>query len=215
MRRDWTKKEVNDLIRMYPTTSWDVLEIYFDRGQESISHKAVRLGLNRDIATWDKPTEPLTLEGFDLGFVIGMIEGEGTIGLYTSPSQSTRFVPVIQVVNTQWDLLWDVRRRLNDWGEIKSHGRVVGNRKQSYTYQIRLYSQVEAVLKVLEPYLISKRRQAQLVLEALELDRSTRRIRLSDENNNTIGCKISKPNQQRQQEIADEMRDLNRRGINP
>jgi len=207
MKKMWTEDEIADLRRLYPTTSYEVLGTYFGRSFISITHKADRLHIRREIPNWVKPVEPLHLEGFDLGFVIGMIEGEGTISL----GQKNHLSPHIQIVNTQWELLEIPRRLLNNWGTIYDHC-AEGNRQQSWTYKIFKSVEVEEVLRVLEPHLITKKKQAQLILELIELSKSNVRHPIKDEKGRVVGTRMEDPHKDRRYSIHDEIRKLNTRG---
>jgi len=208
MKKMWTEDEIADLRRLYPTTSYEVLETYFGRSYNSITHKANRLHIQRDIPNWLTPVEPLHLEGFDLGFVIGIIEGEGTI---TYHSHKGRLSPSVQVVNTQWELLEITKRSLNNWGTIYDHC-AAENRQQCWTYKIFKIVEVEEILRVLEPHLISKRIQAKLVLEAIDLTKSMRRHAVLNEDGHVIGTRMEDPHKDRRYSIYDEIRKLNTRG---
>lgn len=211
-RKYWSVEEISRLEKTFPNCSLsDLVEQFSNRSLSSLRHKAVRLGIKRQIADWVKHINPLHLSDFGLGFIVGMLEGEGSVTLYHSKK---RPIPTPRVfwVNTNWELLAEIKRLLNDWGVIYEHNKIPhGNDQQSYVYLLTRYGEIEEVLRTLEPYLIGKKRQAQLVLEFLESRRREVR-RPVHEDGQLIGTKSFLVSE-RNKEILVELSSLNTRGV--
>jgi len=109
------------------------------------------------------------LDEAQAAYLAGLIDGEGTIGLWgIKPSARRRavLVPHLEIGNTNRDLIdWLVR--------ITQNGRIVLNReiegcKRCYKWQLAP-RQVALILPQVLPYLIAKRRQGEVVARFLEL----------------------------------------------
>ena len=211
MRQNWSQEEIDKLKEFYPHTCIPEMERMLERSDVSITHKALRLGLTRESPNWLKPVESLHLGGFDLGFVVGMLEGEGTISLYGVKGNG-RLGAKVYWTNTKWELLAELQKLLNSWGEIYTQ-QLSGNRNPKHVYVVGQYAQIEQVLLTIEPFLITKKKQAQLVLEALNLAKSNVRRAKHDTQGRLIGTCREENNEVRQGEILTEIRLLNRRGL--
>ena len=207
----WTEEEEKRLTELYAGSSMaKLLEAFPGRSRHSVLRKAQKLRIKKAVPIWagQTPEEPLTLGGFDLGFVVGMLEGEGCIGAYR---RNTCVNIKVFWVNTKWELLWELQKLLNGWGVIYDHNIPSGNRVQSYTLLITRYGQVREILKVVEPFLIGKKKQAQLALEYLDsrMDKPKSPIHVSGK---LIGSKVWGMTE-RDVQIVDEMHRLNHRGL--
>jgi hypothetical protein len=106
----------------------------------------------------------------DLGWLAGIIDGEGTITICRIKGFMR---PIVQIVNTNTSMLLKVNELLEKIisrklliGVVKSYGKEV---LACYRIQSVKQSDVEKILLTIKPYLVAKTEQARLVLEFLEI----------------------------------------------
>lgn len=106
------------------------------------------------------------LQETDKAWLAGIIDGEGCISLF---KRSTYFVPSVKVANTNEKLINKCKEilsaanveyciRYSDRGERK-------NAKPAWELVMESRPRVVAVLELIYPYLVSKKEQANLVLD--------------------------------------------------
>jgi len=105
---------------------------------------------------------------FELGFIIGLIEGEGTItigrGVCKNP-QKFSLHPRFFITNTDMVLL-KTAQSIIGMGKIFRKEKIQKiNHKQGFKLCVNDKNELKTLLLKLEPYLISKRKHCQLVLE--------------------------------------------------
>jgi hypothetical protein len=133
------------------------------------------------------------LKETDKAWFAGIIDGEGCISLF---KRSTYYVPAVKIANTNEKLINKCKEILNEAGieyYIRYSDR--GERKNAKpAWEIALESRprVVATLELILPYLVSKKEQAELVLE-------------------WCSEKIRRPEDSRT-DFIDKIRSLNRRG---
>lgn len=108
----------------------------------------------------------------DLAWFAGIIDGEGSIGIgRSSPSKynGVIYVAQVQLVNCEKKLMDHAEKILNDMGLSKrictSHRERNGYIGVEYYLNIQRQADVKLVLETIYPYLISKKPQAEIVLE--------------------------------------------------
>ena len=101
----------------------------------------------------------------DLGFIIGMIEGEGTI---TIAKSRNNLHPLIRIANTKYELLERCRQIMG--GSIFLHRRPNPKYKELYDFQLFGVRTVLETLKRIKPFLISfqKKNLCDLVIRYCE-----------------------------------------------
>lgn len=102
------------------------------------------------------------------GYLAGLLDGEGNVGLSRSRSRNARtwkYSPCVGVTNTYVDVL-SFCKRVTGLGHLSPKKVEKLNWKVSYEWSIRSYEQQDFLTAVL-PFLIIKRRQAELMLEFL------------------------------------------------
>ena len=110
----------------------------------------------------------------DLAWAAGIIDGEGTIGLYKhyyKKLDRTYYDPLIAVVNTDPLVVagYLVVLRASRIGHyIMRPKRLTKGNRQVYRVHTRGIKRCIKALKILSPYLVAKRKQALLLLEHLE-----------------------------------------------
>ena len=106
----------------------------------------------------------------ELGWLAGIIDGEGTITI----CRIRGFMrPIVQVVNSSPAILLEcqniwtkiIGRKLN-LGAVKKYGLEIS---QCYRIQSVKHDDIDVLLKVLYPYLIGKKEQARLVLDFIAI----------------------------------------------
>lgn len=133
-----------------------------------------------------------------IGYVAGIVDGEGSIGAYISADKSDRrwhLAVKITIANVNRDVLDACQIILG--GKVKLISRTIrGNRKPCYGLLLSGKPSVERALLIIHDYLIVKCEVASLMLELID-SKKTHYQGYSP----------------RELEIVTEMRDLNRRGL--
>lgn len=108
----------------------------------------------------------------EAAYLAGLVDGEGTIGLrhkFTKGSKPHQFHPALKIANTNLGLLRTVVEMSGN-GIIFVRRRPIGQ-KFCYDYSL-CANQIRHVLPQIVPYLVAKKRQADLVLEFLSMIRT-------------------------------------------
>lgn len=113
----------------------------------------------------DNPQETTAPSQFKLGWLIGMIEGEGLVGLYRNRSGNNKtfyYRPVIKIYNTEIALIARCHEYLTELGvphfiyENKPRLKLTGKEyKTLYSLYIQGIKRCEKALKVLQPELFT------------------------------------------------------------
>ena len=99
----------------------------------------------------------------DLAWAAGIIDGEGCIGLHLVTTNTGKcYVLRITVVNTDIRMLEELKR-IFGIGSIAARGRGKPHWKDQW-YWLVCSKKAEEVLREVEPYLVSKRDQAEIAL---------------------------------------------------
>ena len=111
------------------------------------------------------------MDKFELGFIIGLVEGEGSItlgkGICKNP-QGFSLHPRFFITNTDMMLL--KKAQLIIGGKIFKKEKIQKiNHKQGFKLCIDERNELKTLLLKLEPYLISKRKHCQLLLKYLNI----------------------------------------------
>ncbi len=116
----------------------------------------------------DRKTEVRKFKKEEASWLAGVIDGEGSIGLYNYGREGRRVC--IQLANTNKEFVCKVRRivgcgsQINRTGWHKSHK----GRKALYLYSLKGSNRCYRALKQIVPYLIIKRKKAIDILKELE-----------------------------------------------
>ncbi len=164
----WTSEQDEALKALYPTAPWaDILTALPNRTRRAIYQRARILHLQR----WNQGSQPLGLvltgkaTDFEIGWLAGMVDGEGTLQLSRrhhketpkSPSRSY-LQPVVKVTG-------------DHLGSIERAHRLMGGqaitqlRPSHYVAKLTGVYRVERVLLVLLPHLTVKAERARLLIE--------------------------------------------------
>jgi hypothetical protein len=157
----WTPEEDAIVKTFYtPFPSSEVREklkkLLPNRSWSAIRKRAFALGLTQTF----KDTSELRMTDFEKGFVVGMLEGEGTISLYSSRG---KIYPRVVIYNTNLELLKRVQSIIG--GRLSKNAKATERKVPSYALWIHQIMQIKKILEELTPYLITKRRRAELLLK--------------------------------------------------
>jgi len=137
------------------------------------------------------------------GYVAGMIDGEGTVTVlkYRNRKRNIiRYEPRIFIDNTNIDLLKKIRE-ICGCGSLYKQTSKKQESRQNPLYRLSLSSDcLRSILPQILPYLICKRRQAEILMEVLQY------VKLG--NNQFTQRPVDKL-----ENLINELRKLNRRGI--
>lgn len=110
-------------------------------------------------------------QGYDLGYVIGIIEGEGTLCLTkVKKKRATRgymYRSHVHIVNTCFEMIEKIQE-ITGLGWVSKPKKPKGNKQLTKTIMFSANDQRQLLPKIY-PYLISKKIQCKLLMEALEL----------------------------------------------
>lgn len=95
------------------------------------------------------------------GWIAGIIDGEGWVG-FSKLNNGAYIQPRIDVGSTTRRMQATLKKLLG--GHIHRQSRAEKNQKDMYRWSVWSYERVQAVLEIVAPYLIVKRKQAQVVL---------------------------------------------------
>jgi hypothetical protein len=104
-------------------------------------------------------------EEWKLAYLAGIIDGEGTVILETSPHGRYLVCPNVAIANTSSELFDWIEK---EFAGYRRHKRGKTYKKQMYIWRIRRTRDVLALLKAIYPYLVIKHKDAQNVIESCE-----------------------------------------------
>lgn len=228
----WTKEEIDILSNEFPRLSMRgtagpitlkvLLSILPKKSWNAIKWKARQLNLKRDFRTSHKPIQ---LPDIDKGYVAGLTDGEGSISLTKCKRKSGIFhyYPCIDVANTNLDALKWVESIIG-FGKVRRLKHTEPNERtekwrqrpwtwsKCYTYGIHHAGGCYAFLKEIGEVLKIKKTQAQLVMEFLEIEAERPLPKPEhDPNSGIFTRKSPQPHTERQHEIYQELRKINKR----
>jgi len=99
-QRYWSEKDIA-ILEQYPTASVESLATSLNRSHSSIRKALVKNWGGRR-RKFDLSPVPMLLSDFQKGLLVGLIEGDGTIGLHC---QKERYKPYVAVYNTDRSLI--------------------------------------------------------------------------------------------------------------
>jgi len=205
----WTEKENNilkenyatmpkeDLSKLLPNRTWDAIQVRAE-------HK---LCLRRQIASWADSKAYLNVSDFQLGYLAGIVDGEGCITLVADRRRGN-YRPLVYVCNMNEEVIKYVNAVLNPFGRLKVHDYRRGKKKPIHSVTINRYHDAYIVLSKLIPYLKGKRRQAELILEFINMRRFWRKEIVRDEKGRIVATR-SWQRTKREDEIYQEVHTLN------
>jgi len=118
--------------------------------------------------TKDSSPEQTSLAPEELGYIAGVIDGEGTIGLRGSiKGRPHWYCPHIMIGNSNLEMLKFIQKLIG--GRIYTRKFPDTNNKNCYTINWQSIADVDRILRLILPLLIVKRPQAELLLAWCEV----------------------------------------------
>lgn len=168
----WDEKEIAVLNELYPRKSINEVSHILGRSHSAIQHKASRLKIRKD--SWF--VKEVNLNDAEAGYIAGIIDGEGSVRIQkqlhrdrrkSDDYRRFRFVPYVQVANTSKELMNEMRAKIG-FGLIFLNRSRGDKWKDCYAFVISTSAKIYPLLKRVSPFLIIKRRHAELLLEFCE-----------------------------------------------
>lgn len=151
---NWSNEEIKILRDNFSwTPKQELMSLLLDRSLKAIVSKASKLGIYNQVPA--EMTKLITggANDLEIGFVVGMIEGEGSIVLYR---KGGRISPRVGIANSDKGLLEKCKRIMG--GKIYAFKRRIPNRKVAYSLVIASLNGVYETLVALRPFLMSERK---------------------------------------------------------
>lgn len=138
----------------------------------AVSRWRHRRGLKPNPSKWLR-IPILNLTNFEKGFLVGVIEGEGTITIRRVKSSARTLKgfalqPIIEVSNTSKELIVKVKNMIKPKRSVRVAKKLESG-KNFYTFTIQDQKTVLALLREIVNYLVSKRRRGELVKRFCEI----------------------------------------------
>lgn len=198
--KPWTSEEIQILRENYHKMSLKELKEKFfpHRSIESILTKASRrLGLRKPVTFWCSgrgKSSIRELSEAERYYLAGIIDGEGTITIKRSDN---RLYCEVSVGNSCLELIKRIQKMISTNKRYMEKRRKDPNRKPLWVFKISARPDVKKLLEQIKDALIVKKKQAELVLEFIDIMDSRLNI-------HSIPPKAI--------EIYEKVRELNRRG---
>ncbi len=220
----WTEKEDEILIEIWnEKPKKEILKLLPNRSWRSINHRARFLIKKRNllprtyhkkirennilekIPTFDKlfinKNKEEFKRGFLIGYLAGILDGEGNINLGYDKRWGGSFHSKIYISNTDKKIIDFVHQNILPFANITMRSNNYCGHKKLYRISIDSHYMINAILSKLYPYLIAKRKQAILINDFLSLHNAERSL------NNPPYSTSSK-----EWELYEKMKLLNKRG---
>jgi hypothetical protein len=193
----WGSTEIELLTHNYTLLSEREIAKKLGRTESSVRTKKARL----ELACF-KTLPKVNLNEYELGLVVGLLEGEGSLYLKKLRHPNARcgytFQPIFEITNTKLDIVEKIRSIL-PFGFIKRKKRT-DRKKECYSYIIYRLKDIFVTLETLRSSLISSscRKKADLLIEFCK-------VRLQSSKSQPYGF--------RELEIYNELKRLNQKGV--
>jgi DNA-binding CsgD family transcriptional regulator len=167
----WTEEEVQLLKELLKTKSLSELSRIFGRSKGAVASKVYTLELATEHYNDLRNTVSIKNnhpEWFK-GYLAGLVDGEGTIGIEKASRNDRKnphFKPIVKISNTCKEALDYIIEQVGGFKFAIKSGRMSKNSKKAvYDIVLVRHKDVEAFLEMILPYLLIKRRQAELVIQ--------------------------------------------------
>ncbi len=204
----YNEKEIKKIKELYPFASKEkILKNLPNREWQNIQAKASKIGCKR-LLQWEiNLNKTFNLSEQDKIWLAAAIDFEGSLSIAINRGGRKRYATIVEINNTNKPLVEEFKSKCRVNNKIAKTKRD-GNRKDVYQLVISNKSFVFAFLKEIMPYLISKKQQAKLIMEFIEIHS----IHLVNHKKIYYTRKLFKLTE-RQKEIVNKIRQLNKRGI--
>lgn len=167
LKNMWTTKEV-ELIKSYysDTSKEEMVKLIPLRTWEQIKCKAWDLGLKMSSKLKAQIDVSCLTEG-EKGYIAGFVDGEGTIGMskYVAVNGKIGLATHLTIANTNREVLEWLKSKTRLKREFRTYRSHKINRKSVHAININRMGDVLAFLTAILPYLIVKKKQAELMVE--------------------------------------------------
>lgn len=209
----WNNEEIQYLKKRYGVGRKKELLIALPNcSWRSIQRKATQLELTRTFRFLRrKETIILGLSDFQIGYIAGFVDGEGTLQVRKHKSKnSIWYYPTILLTNTNYQVLDTLSKWLKAKVTPLRYTPSSKNHRDCFKITIATICDVLSLAKFLKPYLLIKRRQAELLeeLAIIKVGKESQIIR--GEHGRIKGTTMR--TLPREEEIYEEVKKLNRRG---
>lgn len=152
----WTEEEIEILKKIYPTCDYkEVREKFINRTPGTIRVKACSLGL-KSKRTFKGGNLLDSFTEREMGYLAGIIDGEGTIGYrkyWVNGGRNFAYTAYISICNTNYKLMEWLTEKISKNDSYVRHG---DNRKPTYNWRIQGRKSMQ-IMREIAPYLILKR----------------------------------------------------------
>jgi len=219
LKESFTRLSLNSMVG--PVTKETLLSLLPNKSWYSIKWKARQLNLKRDFKS---VYIPLHLSDFDIGYISGLIDGEGCISLNCHKRKSSliNYYPYVSIANVDLTTL----KWVNEVTGLGSVRRLVppppSERTEKwrqrpwtwskcYTWQVSSLADCYRLLKDIGHLLKIKKKQAELILEFLEIQHEKPKAKAVRTKTGQFIKKAPIKNTPRAEEIYREIRQINKR----
>jgi len=155
------------------------------------------------------------MERTDLAYMAGIVDGEGFIGIDSCCKRKNKpsaYQLRVGVVNTNRELLEWIKENFE--GSVSSRGKPTSiKHKQSYQWRVEA-KKAGKLLRLIRPYLIIKREQANIGLEFRATYEKMKGVLYTHRNGRFINTIINPKVIPLREQLRERILQLNRRGVN-
>jgi len=213
----WTSVEESILTNFYGKIPIaELLDKLSPRTYSSVHHRAERLNLSglkliTEIGLFS--VSPLNLTCVERGYLAGILDGEGCLQIIKDKRRVGfgRLRPYVYIASNTLELLKKIQKMLGS-GSIYERKKQKPNHKIGYTLVTYRMKDMYMMLKEVFPFMIVKRRHAELILEFLDIRKLQTRKVIKGSGGRILGTK-SPLSTKREIEIYNELRKINKRGV--
>lgn len=157
--RNWSKDEIEKLGELYPCAPKDIIKDALpNRNWGNMTCKASSLGIERPMLNTSlKLVADITLSNTEASYIAGIVDGEGSIGIMHKIHSHTlaEYSPFITISNKDIELITWLKDKLP--GQAYWHS-------SCCNFMVTRLTNVELILRLIMPFLIVKRKRADVVL---------------------------------------------------
>ena len=155
-RLNWTEEEEKLLKKTYlESESVKHLSEQLGKSYCSVITKAYKQGLSRKI----EKKEILPLTEAQKAYLAGIIDGEGSLTIVKN--KSGKLWPILSITQKNPQLLYWIKNTIG-------HGYICRRKRDIYHFYLRRQSLIKDLLGLIKPYLILKRKQAEILIQFCE-----------------------------------------------
>lgn len=196
LRQYYSSAKKEDILKMLPNRTWCAIQAQCEE----------RLNLGRPLTAASHHQIAINLSETEKAYLAGIIDGEGTL-IATWQTKTKVFAFEITVANTNKAVLEWIVKKVGVGGvyaEKRSpNSQYYKTRKYAYKYRLYRISQILPLITAIRPYMIIKRKQADLLEEIINAI-----VKEKQEHNKRNGYVYS----QQIHEIYKKLKEVNHKG---